>query len=298
MRRYSAAALLLLICCATALAQQQLRGFKTLDKDLTMHMVNFRLPDTEGKIHELKDYAGSKAVVLVVQGNGCPIVRQSIPYFEEMKAAYGPKGVTFLYINSNDLDTQNVESIRAEAAEYHATIPILLDADHAVARALHLERTAESFVVDPITWKILYRGMADDRFEYGLQRAAPSRFWLKQVLDDFLAGKKVTTPSTVAKGCLMDLPELRGDVSFDNEVLPILERKCLECHRRSGEKTLTEFNAENQARWLPTLRDVLVTKRMNAEHCGATGKDVELSKPEVQTILGWLAAKGPHSDKQ
>ena len=290
MTRISIAALLVFFCCVAPHAQQQLRGFKTLDEDLAMHMVNFRLPDTSGKTQELKEYAGSKVIVLVVQGNGCPIVRQSIPYFEEMMAEYGPKGVAFLYINSNDFDTQDVPSIRAEAAEYHATIPILVDSDHAVAHALHLERTAESFAVDPKTWKILYRGMADDRFEYGLQRSSPKRFWLKEVLDDFLAGKEVTTPSTVAKGCLMDLPELRGDVSFPNEVLPILERKCLECHRRSGEKTLTEFSAENQTRWLPTLRDVLVTKRMNAEHCGATGKDVHLNKADVQTILSWLSA--------
>ena len=286
---------LFLVCMPLGVIAQE-RGFKVLEEDLAMHMVDFRLPDTTGKIHGLKDYAGSTAVVLCVQGNGCPIVRQSIPYFEEMKAEYGPKGVAFLYINSNDFDTQEVASIRAEAAEYRATIPILVDANHAVAHALDLKRTAETLVADPRTWKILYRGMADDRFEYGLQRAAPKRFWLKEELDDFLAGKDVTTPSTVAKGCLMDLPEVRDDLSFPKDVLPIFERKCLECHRRSGEKTLTEFNAENQARWLPTLRDVLVTKRMNAEHCGATGKEVDMSKAEVQTILRWLSATESRSN--
>ena len=39
---------------------------------------NFSLLDQNGTQHELYGYANSKAVVLMVQGNGCPIVRNAL----------------------------------------------------------------------------------------------------------------------------------------------------------------------------------------------------------------------------
>ena len=42
---------------------------------------NFRLVDAAGKAHELYYLSDMKAVVLMVQGNGCPIVRQAVPAY-------------------------------------------------------------------------------------------------------------------------------------------------------------------------------------------------------------------------
>ena len=49
---------------------------------------NFRLLDQQGKSHELYYLSDMKAVVVMVQGNGCPIVRQALPALAEVRARY------------------------------------------------------------------------------------------------------------------------------------------------------------------------------------------------------------------
>ena len=41
-----------------------------------MRVDNFMLLDQDGQAHELHYYSDAKAIVLIVQGNGCPIVRK------------------------------------------------------------------------------------------------------------------------------------------------------------------------------------------------------------------------------
>src|SRR4249920_2945371 len=62
---------------------------------------NFRLLDQRGASQELYYYSDAKAVVLMVHGNGCPIVRNALPGLKELRDQYQSRGVEFLLINSN-----------------------------------------------------------------------------------------------------------------------------------------------------------------------------------------------------
>ncbi len=53
---------------------------------------DFTLPDSNGKMHHLYDMKDAKAVVLIWQGVGCPIVQQMTPAIKEAAAKYGPEG--------------------------------------------------------------------------------------------------------------------------------------------------------------------------------------------------------------
>jgi len=53
---------------------------------------NFRLFDHKGGSHELYYYDDARAVVFLVQGNGCPIVRNAAPS-SGVPAAYGKSSV-------------------------------------------------------------------------------------------------------------------------------------------------------------------------------------------------------------
>ena len=262
-----------------------------LEKDLPMHMPNFQLKDTTGEVHELyEDYGDAKAVVLFIQGNGCPIVRQSIPYFEIIKDEYADKGVAFVYINANDFDTP--EPIADEAKEFNVSVPILNDENQVVARVLGLERTAEAFVVDPGSWKILYRGMADDRFDYGLQRSNPEKFWLKDVLDAHLSGKRVDIPSTVAKGCLLDLIDLPEIVDYKADVAPILETR-LGAKAPSGE-AWSELSPATARQYGDALWETLLMNQC-AEPLCQNRKSVDFEKSEARKLMAWLAGTTPKS---
>ena len=165
---------------------------------------NFRLPDQQGKSHELYSLANRKAVVMMVQGNGCPIVRQALPALAEIRAKYQGQGIEFLLLNSNLQDHR--EAVAKEAEEFKINFPILLDDSQKVGTALGVVRTSEVFVIDPKSWKLVYRGPMDDRLSYERQRPAQHHY-LTDALDAVVAGQPVKTPRADGVGCLVNFPD-------------------------------------------------------------------------------------------
>jgi peroxiredoxin len=166
---------------------------------------NFKLSDQHGRAHELHKLADAKAIVLMTQGNSCPIVRNVMPALKELRAAYGGQGVEFLMINSNIQDDPS--SIQAEATEFDFNqIPILKDADQAVGEKLGVTRTAEVFVINPKTWQVAYRGPIDDRVVYERQKAKADHTWAKDAIDAVLQGKKPAVTEQQPMGCIINFP--------------------------------------------------------------------------------------------
>ena len=168
---------------------------------------NFRLVDHQGVSHELYSHSDKKAVVFLVQGNGCPIVRNAMPRFNELASTYQEKNIQFFSINSNLQDSRN--SIHKEAIRYGYEIPILIDDTQMIGETLGLERTAEVFVLDPETWKVAYHGALDDRLTYENQKAKASNHYLKDAIESILHEKKIKIVKTDVVGCLINFPQRR-----------------------------------------------------------------------------------------
>lgn len=171
---------------------------------------NFKLLDHRGKSHELHSLSNAKAVVIMVQGNGCPIVRQALPALAEVRGKYRSEGVEFLLLNSNLQDTR--ELVAREADEFSIDFPVLLDRSQHIGEALGVVRTSEVFVIDPKDWRLKYRGPMDDRLSYERQRPARHHY-LTDALDALLAGKPVQTPYADGVGCLINFPERERKIS-------------------------------------------------------------------------------------
>lgn len=165
---------------------------------------NFRLVDHLGQPHALYDLANKKAVVIMVQGNGCPIVRQAVPALADVRARYQDQGIEFLLLNSNLQDKR--ELVAKEASEFKIGFPILVDEKQDVGEALGVVRTSEVFVIEPKSWKLAYRGPMDDRLSYERQRPAQHHY-LTDALDAIVAGQPVKTPKADGVGCLVNFPE-------------------------------------------------------------------------------------------
>ncbi len=165
-------------------------------------VADFTLKDQTQVAHRLYGLADAKAVVLVTQMNGCPIVRNIVPALNDLKAAYGPKGVTFLMLNSSRQDTR--EDIAAEVAEYDIRLPVLIDASQAVGKRLGVVRTAELIVIDPKTWSVVYHGPLDDRLSYGTQKAKAEHPYGVEAIEAALAGRTVTVAHRDTQGCLIN----------------------------------------------------------------------------------------------
>jgi cytochrome oxidase Cu insertion factor (SCO1/SenC/PrrC family) len=167
-------------------------------------IANFTLVDQAGASHELYKMADAKAIVITMQGVGCPIVQKMTPDLKAVQTAYESKGVKFLMLNANNQDTR--EMIAAEAANFEIKMPILKDEGQKVAEPLGVVRTAETFVIDPKSWKILYHGPLNDRLTYGRERAQASNNYVGDVLDAVIAGKQVPVIHQMADGCIIDFP--------------------------------------------------------------------------------------------
>ena len=168
---------------------------------------DFRLVDHRGQAHALHGLADKKAVVIMVQGNGCPIVRQALPALAEVREKYRDQGIEFLLLNSNLQDKR--ELVTKEADEFKIDFPILLDETQRVGTALGVMRTSEVFVIEPKTWKLIYRGPMDDRLSYERQRPAQNHY-LTDALDAVMAGRPVKTSKADGVGCLVNFPERKA----------------------------------------------------------------------------------------
>ena len=65
---------------------------------------DFALLDQTGKHHKLSWYGDQKAIVIFVQGNGCPIVRNSVPQLRAIRDQYADQGVQFFMLNPQPQD--------------------------------------------------------------------------------------------------------------------------------------------------------------------------------------------------
>ena len=142
---------------------------------------NFSLLDQNGAEHELYGYENSKAVVLMVQGNGCPIVRNALGDIKAVRELYASNDVVFLMINSNLQD--NAATIRDESLAWDIDFPILDDERQLVGEMLRFTRTAEVLVIDTNEWDLVYRGPVNDRLTYDRQKANADRHYVAEALE-------------------------------------------------------------------------------------------------------------------
>ncbi|NJN51446.1 MAG: redoxin domain-containing protein, partial [Gammaproteobacteria bacterium] len=82
---------------------------------------DFLLLDQHGEAHQLYYLKDATAIVIMVQGNGCPVVRNALGELKAIRDAYRTRGVEFLMINSNLQDDR--ASIAKESAEFAIDFP-------------------------------------------------------------------------------------------------------------------------------------------------------------------------------
>lgn len=143
-----------LIALTGAAAMAMLAFASAAAADPPAKVENFTLLDQAGAAHELYSLSDAPAIVIATQVNGDPLSREGAKTLEELKSIFGK--AEYIMLNSSPSDTRS--TIAAEAAALHATIPILDDADQRVALALGAKQTGEAYVIDPISWQIVYHG--------------------------------------------------------------------------------------------------------------------------------------------
>jgi hypothetical protein len=112
---------------------------------------------------------------------------------------YGPRGVTFVAVDS-EADA-SLERDQREAEQRGYPYPILLDPEGSIARALHADYATYTVLLDA-RQQILFRGGIDGDRTHLHADATP---YLKNALDDALAGRPIQVPEAKTLGCSLML---------------------------------------------------------------------------------------------
>jgi peroxiredoxin len=158
----------------------------------------FSLPSASGNVVDV-DPAANKATVVVWTCNHCPYALAWHDRIQSVAKEYAERGVAFYQINANDAekypdDSFAVMQTRVEAGEFASEY--LHDEDQLFSKSWGAKVTPDVFVFNS-EGVLSYRGAPDSDFEDESQRAQ----YLRDALDEIIAGKPVSQPETKVKGC-------------------------------------------------------------------------------------------------
>jgi peroxiredoxin len=161
--------------------------------------------DSKGKTQTLSQYKG-KYVVLEWFNPECPFVKKHYGSgnMQKLQEEFTGKGVVWLTIDSNAPGLEGnltAEQANQRIAEWKAhSTAFLLDPDGKAGRTYAAKNTPHMFVINP-DGKIVYEGAIDSKATANPADIASSNNYVKTALDESLAGKTVTTPSSRPYGC-------------------------------------------------------------------------------------------------
>ncbi len=158
----------------------------------------FELPDVDGSAVRL-DPTGAAATVVVFTANGCPYARAWHDRIQAVARDYAGRDVAVLQVVSNDdadHPEDSVDAMRQRVAAGDFAGPLLHDAEQSAAQAYGATATPEVFVVDR-AGIVRYHGAPDGNYDDPSLDAA----WIREALDDVLAGREPVRPVTSPAGC-------------------------------------------------------------------------------------------------
>jgi peroxiredoxin len=253
--------------------------------------IDFQLPDVSGRPRTLREWRDHRAVVIAFLGVDCPVARRYAARLNDVARDYQSKGVAVVAVFSNPGD--DAAAVGRLRDELGIGYPLLLDAKQALARRLGATRQSEVVVLDQ-SGRVRYRGRVDDQFSPGAHKARASRPDLRIALDELVAGKPVSVSLTLPAGCPIERPAPLREAPFTyRDVAPILNRRCVACHREEGIAPFSLRDPAVATRWADAITEAVRDRRMPPWHAdpryGRFANDPSLSESERQTLLHWAA---------
>jgi peroxiredoxin len=164
----------------------------------------FRVVDTNGKTHSLDQYRG-KWVVLEWLNHDCPYVRKHYGggAMQALQKKYADRVVWLSIVSSAPGNQGHFPNERAnELTKEKGAAPhaVLIDASGTVGRAYDARTTPHMFVINP-QGNIVYMGGIDDKNSTRAADLQTARPHVDMALQEALAGKPVSVPTSQPYGC-------------------------------------------------------------------------------------------------
>lgn len=169
-----------------------------------MDAPSFSLRDQNWKIRNLEEFKG-KYVVLEWINFDCPFVKRhyDAQNMQKLQKEYTSKGVIWLAVCSSAPGKQgnfDLNEIKIKMADYKTNMTAyLIDPEGTAGKLYNARTTPHMFVINP-EGKLIYQGAIDDSKSTDVDDV-PENVYVKQALDEAMAGKKVSTSTTQPYGC-------------------------------------------------------------------------------------------------
>ncbi|KRE87916.1 redoxin [Paenibacillus sp. Soil766] len=161
---------------------------------------DFSLPATDGQTYALKDFSDAKTLVLFFTCNHCPYVIGSNEVTRETANRYKEKGVLFVGINANSVNTKPEDSFDhmvSHMKEHQYPWVYLRDETQETALAYGALRTPHFYVFDE-NRKLVYTGRGVDNPKDASKITINN---LDIALEELTSGQAITLPLTNPLGC-------------------------------------------------------------------------------------------------
>jgi peroxiredoxin len=161
----------------------------------------FSLPDTDGTMVSIDDFAAAPALLVMFICNHCPFVKHVRAELARLGRDYGARGVAIVAINANDAEQYPDDAppaMRRERAEAGYTFPYLFDETQQVAAAYRAACTPDFYLFDGDR-RLVYRGQLDDSRPGSDVPVTGSD--LRAALDKVLDGRPVPAEQKPSLGC-------------------------------------------------------------------------------------------------
>src|ERR1700693_6618699 len=91
-----------------------------------------------------------------------------------------------------------------------------------------------------------------------------------------------------------------SSTTFNKEVLPILQKRCQDCHRAGEVAPMALINYQDARPWAKSIRQAVLTKKMPPWFAdpsyGHFVNDRSLSQSEIDTIVSWVDGGAKEGD--
>jgi len=164
---------------------------------------DFELPDTDGKMVSMADYADAKGFIIVFTCNTCPYAKAYESRIIALDKKYSGRGFPVIAINPNDLEKQpgdSMEEMRKRSKAKAYTFPYLRDDSQQVTKAFGASKTPHTYVLNKAEGKytVEFIGAIDDSAN---DPSDVSETYVEDAIDALLSGKKPSKTKARAVGC-------------------------------------------------------------------------------------------------
>jgi mono/diheme cytochrome c family protein len=242
------------------------------------------------------------ATALIFYSTECPIANSYSPTYGELMEQFRGKPVNWVGV-CVDPDLSDSE-IRTHARDFKLGFKVARDRRGTFAREVGATKTPEAFVIDG-EGKVRYHGRVDDQFvARRVRNATPGGSELKSSLQAVLAGKDVAVGYVEPVGCpLPEMPAEPAIPTYARDVAAILQKNCLECHRKGQVAPFGLETYEQARKRAADIASVAENRTMPpwkaAPHFGVKFQgDRTLAEKDIATLAAWAKGGAPEGDRR